>query len=157
MAVVEFLEPSEARAALKQLAYRRYKDTLIYLEKAPNGLFKEKFNPDMLKQTKENAKQVVSGADFIALDEGDVDESNIGTLFVKNLNFKTTPDRLRKAFESIEGYRSSRINVKPDAKNPGKTLSMGFGFIEFKTKEFAEKALRAMQVSLFFMSFYLFI
>ncbi|KAI9489053.1 hypothetical protein BDB00DRAFT_962913 [Zychaea mexicana] len=145
MAVVEFLEPSEARAALKQLAYRRYKDTLLYLEKAPSGLFKDKFNPEMLKKTQEDAKQVVSGADFIAVDQGDVDESNLGTLFVKNLNFKTTPDRLQKAFMGIEGYRSSRIKVKPDAKNPGKTLSMGFGFIEFKTKEFAEKALRAMQ------------
>lgn len=150
IAVVEFLEPSESRNAFKSLAYRRYKDSLIYLEKAPSGLFKDKFvrdpNAKKTENKKDDEKKPASAAEL--LESSKSDESNaddIATLFVKNLNFSTTADALRNSFKGISGYRSSRINVKPDAKNPGKTLSMGYGFIEFNNKASAEKALNAMQ------------
>lgn len=148
MAVVEFLEPSEARAAFKALAYRRYKDTLLYLEQAPSGLFKEKFDPSQMQQKKTEAKVALSGQDLVESSEVNEEEVDTATLFVKNLNFATTPEKLRKAFANIEGYRSSRINVKPNPKEPGKMLSMGFGFIEFNSKENAAKALKAMQVQM---------
>lgn len=148
MGVVEFIEPSEARAAFKALAYRRYKDTLIYLEKAPVGLFKEKTSEVTVagdKKDKSSAKTALSGADLIE-STPDTDDSDVATLFVKNLNFSTTPEGLRKVFSGLEGYRSSRINVKNDFANPGKTLSMGYGFVEFDSKANAQKALNAMQV-----------
>ncbi|CAO3639840.1 unnamed protein product [Cunninghamella echinulata] len=158
MAVVEFLEPSEARRAFQSLAYRRFKDTLIYLEKAPMNIFKEKFDSNSEDAKKVNAKTVATGgADILELDSttkknkgdndnaDDVDLAAVSTLFVKNLNFETTPESLKKAFSGIEGYRSSRINVKPNSKQPGKTLSMGFGFVEFNNKKNAQKALDAMQ------------
>ncbi|CDS05564.1 hypothetical protein LRAMOSA08092 [Lichtheimia ramosa] len=147
MGVVEFIEPSEARAAFKALAYRRYKDTLIYLEKAPVGLFKEKTSEVTVagdKKDKSSAKTALSGADLIE-STPDTDDSDVATLFVKNLNFSTTPEGLRKVFSGLEGYRSSRINVKNDFANPGKTLSMGYGFVEFDSKANAQKALNAMQ------------
>lgn len=139
MAVVEFLEPSEARAAFKGLAYRRFKDSLIYLEKAPEGLFQSKVNPEDVKE--KTVKRIASGSELLDVDTG----SESATLFVKNLNFSTKPETLRRAFMGIDGYRASRINVKPDAKRPGQTLSMGFGFIEFDSTDAANKALKAMQ------------
>ncbi|KAI7885786.1 RNA-binding domain-containing protein, partial [Lichtheimia hyalospora FSU 10163] len=147
MGVVEFIEPSEARAAFKALAYRRYKDTLIYLEKAPVGLFKDKTSEVTMagdKKDKSTAKTTLTGADLID-STPDTDDSDVATLFVKNLNFSTTPEGLRKVFSGLDGYRSSRINVKNDFANPGKTLSMGYGFVEFDSKASAQKALNAMQ------------
>ncbi|CAO3634886.1 unnamed protein product [Cunninghamella blakesleeana] len=156
MAVIEFLEPSESRRAFQSLAYRRFKDTLIYLEKAPMDIFKEKFDSTSDDAKKINAKTVATGStDVLGLDSttknnsnddnDDDDLSAVSTLFVKNLNFETTAASLKKAFSGIQGYRSSRINVKPNTKQPGKMLSMGFGFIEFNNKQNAQKALDAMQ------------
>ncbi|KAL9555733.1 hypothetical protein MBANPS3_002230 [Mucor bainieri] len=148
IAVVEFLEPSESRNAFKSLAYRRYKDSLIYLEKAPSNLFKDKFvrDPNVATKKSEAAEaKPSSAADLLQASDDTASSDDITTLFVKNLNFSTTAEALRNSFKGITGYRSSRINVKPDAKNPGKTLSMGFGFIEFDSKSNAEKALKAMQ------------
>jgi multiple RNA-binding domain-containing protein 1 len=155
IAVVEFMEPSESRNAFKSLAYRRYKDSLIYLEKAPSGLFKNQFVRDPTTQKKVEKveeKKPASAAELLQADTI-TNADDIATLFVKNLNFSTTAESLRNTFKGISGYRSSRINIKPDSKNPGKTLSMGYGFIEFDSKSNAEKALVAMQVNYFVISF----
>ncbi|GAN09778.1 RNA-binding domain-containing protein [Mucor ambiguus] len=148
IAVVEFLEPSESRNAFKSLAYRRYKDSLIYLEKAPSNLFKDKFVRDSnaaIKKSEAAEAKPSSAADLLQASDDTTNSDDITTLFVKNLNFSTTAEALRNSFKGITGYRSSRINVKPDAKHPGKTLSMGFGFVEFDSKSNAEKALKALQ------------
>ncbi|KAG0162704.1 Multiple RNA-binding domain-containing protein 1, partial [Apophysomyces sp. BC1034] len=146
IAVVEFLEPTEARNAFKALAYRRFKDTLIYLEKAPSGIFKDKADLASVKKASTvYAKTVVSGADVMeSTNTNDID-ADVASLFVKNLKFTTTPETLRNVFSSLEGYRSSRINVKPDPKNSEKKISMGYGFIEFNSVDNANKALKAMQ------------
>lgn len=39
--------------------------------------------------------------------------------------------------------------MKRDAKNPGKKLSMGFGFVRYKYKRDADKALKTLQFSTF--------
>ena len=39
IAIVEFAQPSEARAAFGKLAYRRLKDSVLFLEKAPKDVF----------------------------------------------------------------------------------------------------------------------
>ncbi|KAI8074728.1 hypothetical protein BC940DRAFT_249567 [Gongronella butleri] len=161
MAVVEFIEPTEARRAFQALAYRRFKDTVLYLEKGPKDMFNAKYNPatarkpaatsltdqqDEQEEEKETAP-VKSAADVLDIHaKADTEDlSQVATLFVKNLNFQTTPGDLQKAFAGINGYRSSRINVKRNAKDPSKPLSMGFGFVEFVNKDAAEKALKAMQ------------
>lgn len=153
IAIVEFLEPSEARSAFAALAYRRFKDTLIYLEKAPQGVFNAKYDPEAIAKAAaaeepKEGKKVVSGSDLVGVDNDTVDLDTVegSTLFIKNLNFTTTAEGLQKAFSSIQGYRASRINVKDDPKHPGKKLSMGFGFVEYDTKQNADKAMKAMQV-----------
>ncbi|KAI7872194.1 hypothetical protein BDF14DRAFT_1757779 [Spinellus fusiger] len=146
MAVVEFIETNEARNAFKGLAYRRFKDSVVYLEKAPKGLFRDTLDLKAVqKSAEENTAKKAAAADLVESSSTKDDDEALATLFVKNLNFSTSVETFRKLFVNIEGYRSSRINVKPDAKNPGKTLSMGFGFVEFNTKENAAKALGAMQ------------
>lgn len=145
IAVVEFFEPSEARNAFKSLAYRRYKDSLIYLEKAPSGLFKNKFVRESDKKEEEEEEKKPKNANELLVTEEESSD-DVTSVFVKNISFATTVDSLRNAFKGITGYRSSRINVKPDPKNPGKTQSMGYGFVEFDSKANAEKATKAMQV-----------
>ena len=39
---------------------------------------------------------------------------------------------------------SARVNTKTDPKKPGQVLSMGFGFVEFRSKAQAQAALKAM-------------
>ncbi|KAK9764444.1 Multiple RNA-binding domain-containing protein 1 [Basidiobolus ranarum] len=141
IAVVEFLEPSEARAAFRHLAYKRFKNSLIYLEKAPVGVFKSEYNADAQAEVKKATK---SSMEEITQPEEEEDLDTV-TLFVKNLNFDTTEESLRKTFEGIEGMRAVHIKTKPDPKNAGKKLSMGFGFVEFASKKAAQTALKALQ------------
>lgn len=150
MAIVEFLQPSEARSAFTYLAYRRFKDTLLYLEKAPVGVFKTKYDPTQpVATTKQSAegKKPQRSMDIVEVQtEATEAEAEGATLFIKNLSFSTTEDRLRNAFAAVQGFRSARIKWKNDPKAPGKKLSMGFGFVEFTGKEAAAKAMKAMQV-----------
>ncbi|KAI1298109.1 hypothetical protein EDD11_006881 [Mortierella claussenii] len=158
IAIVEFLQPSEARSAFSHLAYRRFKDTILYLEKAPVGVFTTKYDPAMkdqkaAKQAADEVEEALSkkitstqlmDATTTAEDAQNADNLEGATLFIKNINFKTTDDGLKKAFASVDGIKSTMIRYKPDPKNPGKTLSMGFGFAEFVSKEKAMNAMKAM-------------
>ncbi|KAG0205819.1 hypothetical protein BGX33_007733 [Mortierella sp. NVP41] len=158
IAIVEFLQPSEARSAFSHLAYRRFKDTILYLEKAPVGVFTTKYDPEMKNKKAEKkaadeveealSKKITSTQlmDVTTTAEGSQDADNLegATLFIKNINFKTTDEGLRKAFASVDGIKSTLIRYKPDPKNPGKTLSMGFGFAEFVSKDKAMTAMKAM-------------
>jgi len=58
------------------------------------------------------------------------------TLFVKNLSFKTSDDKLRKLFEKCGEIASIRV---PTHKDTGKKT--GFAFIEFATNEALQQAL----------------
>ncbi|KAJ3207744.1 putative RNA-binding protein 19 [Dinochytrium kinnereticum] len=76
-------------------------------------------------------------------EENDADETPVATLFVKNLNFTTTEETLREAFLDAKGLRTARISTKVDKK--GKRLSMGFGFVEFDSRENARNAVKLKQ------------
>lgn len=54
-------------------------------------------------------------------------------------------DTLKKVFEKAGALRSARVAKKKDVKNKGKMLSMGFGFVEYVTKEGANNALKTLQ------------
>ncbi|KAI7832433.1 hypothetical protein BC939DRAFT_482796 [Gamsiella multidivaricata] len=158
IAIVEFLQPSEARSAFSHLAYRRFKDTILYLEKAPVGVFTSKYDPESKNKKAEKkaadeeeealSKKVTSTqlmeSAATAEDSQDADNLEGSTLFIKNINFKTTDAGLKKAFASVDGIKSTMVRYKPDPKNPGKTLSMGFGFAEFVSKDKALNAMKAM-------------
>ncbi|KAI9141566.1 hypothetical protein BKA69DRAFT_1124694 [Paraphysoderma sedebokerense] len=153
--IVEFLEPNEAKSAFKHLAYKKFKNLPMYLEFAPTNVFREKYDPKKHKPkaSAPSSEQSPSKQDIgtvktstSLLEAGSVDESaDTATLFVKNLNFITSDETLCNIFQNVDGFRSARIKYKNDTKNPGKKLSMGFGFVEFNNKDTAMKALKTLQ------------
>ena len=145
IAVVEFDQPENARSAFSSLAYRKFRDSILYLEKAPKNLFQgvQDLSDGRLDEfakphsTKFSATELLESKDAVEWD-------NRSTLFVRNLNFSTTTDRLREVFQPLEGFMSATVKTKPDPKKPGQLLSMGFGFLEFRSKSNSQAALAAM-------------
>lgn len=138
IAIAEFQYADHARAAFTGLAYRKLKDSILFLEKAPKDLFRET-KPRVGNDETSASLGVDSPSDPVL--NQPVDSS---TLFVRNLNFSTTTDRLREVFRPLEGFLSARVKTKPNPKKQGQALSMGFGFLEFQTKIQAQAALTAM-------------
>jgi multiple RNA-binding domain-containing protein 1 len=148
IAIVEFAQPTHARAAFAGLAYRRIKDSVLFLEKAPKDVFTSVSSYAMVTVPSDtNGQKVVdqklSTSDLLEWD-GSPEVADTSTLFVRNLNFTTTSDRLTETFEPLEGFMSARVNTKTNPKKPGQVLSMGFGFLEFRSKAQAQAALKAM-------------
>ena len=148
VAIVEMAQPGHAKAAFGSLAYRRVKDSILYLEKGPKNLFTgnspglDSTLPISTTSGGLLADQKISASDLL---ESDIIEGSTTTLFVRNLNFTTTSTVLTDVFKPLDGFMSARVNTKTDPKKPGQVLSMGFGFIEFKTKPQAQAALKAME------------
>ncbi|ODV89376.1 hypothetical protein CANCADRAFT_4003 [Tortispora caseinolytica NRRL Y-17796] len=143
VAIVEFTQAVQARAAFTKLAYRRFKTSIIYLEKAPVNIFTGK--APVLEKSQKAVSSVGVSEIFDDAQEDDTDDiGNHASLFVKNLSFKTTDSELVNAFNTLSGYLSAVIKKKPNPKNPGQLMSMGFGFVEFKTRENALKAAKVM-------------
>lgn len=138
IAIVEFTHADDARSAFAGLAYRKIKDSILFLEKAPRNIFSNDTLPVETDRTSNAAR-----TDF---QEGQTayDALQSSTLFVRNLNFSTSTQRLHEVFRPFDGFRSARVKQKPDPKKAGHLLSMGFGFVEFGTKQQAHAALAAM-------------
>ncbi|XP_043353746.1 probable RNA-binding protein 19 isoform X3 [Dermochelys coriacea] len=155
-AIVEFLEPTEAKRAFTKLAYSKFQHIPLYLEWAPMGVFScpppEKKQPEIpeeegearLGTAGEETEDAKKGSEEIAVDEEEEEESVLGcTLFIKNLNFATTEDTLKETFSKVGAVKSCTISKKKD--KAGTLLPMGFGFVEYKKPEHAQKALRQLQ------------
>jgi multiple RNA-binding domain-containing protein 1 len=149
IAVVEFVHPDEAARAFKAMAYRRLGSTIVYLEKGPIGMFKEPTStiaedgPGTVVST--GIKPVTIPDEKDTADESQTSVAGGTTLFVKNLAFSTTSERLDRAFRSLPSFAFARVQMKPDPKNLGGKLSMGYGFVGFKDVEGAKRALKSMQ------------
>jgi multiple RNA-binding domain-containing protein 1 len=147
IAIVEYAQPTHARAAFASLAYRRTKDSVLFLEKAPKDLFTSvSSNATIVPSDRKEdnaADQKLSASDLLEKEIA-VDSADTSTLFVRNLNFSTTSTRLTEVFHPLDGFMSARVNTKTDPKKPGQVLSMGFGFLEFRSKAQAQAALKAM-------------
>ncbi|ODM24009.1 Multiple RNA-binding-containing protein 1 [Aspergillus cristatus] len=143
IAIVEFARPDEAQKAFKGLAYRRLGESILFLEKAPKDLFDAPPSSQLPAVEPKGVSQGFSTADTFAADEAD-ESVPTSTLFVKNLNFATTNDKFVETFRPLDGFVSAKLKTKPDPKRPGQKLSMGFGFVDFRSKEQAHAALSAM-------------
>ncbi|KAI0297982.1 hypothetical protein BC826DRAFT_1103303 [Russula brevipes] len=143
LAVIEFVHTDEARTAFRALAYRRLGNSVIYLEKGPLGMF----------HSTSAASEVANGATPIGIEDphaGDDDNMNVTggkTLYVKNVAFATSSERFADTFRHLPDFAFARLQTKPDPKRPGAHLSMGFGFVGFRTTEAARKALKGMHGS----------
>lgn len=140
IALVEFAQAPQARAAFGSLAYRRFKDSILFLEKAPKGIFKYGAEGTSEDAAIPSAVEPKLSTNEILQPAGKEEIVDTNTLFVKNLNFSTTTNRLTEVCKPLTGFLSARVKTKPDPRHPGQTLSMGFGFLEFETRLQAEKA-----------------
>ncbi|XP_057521728.1 multiple RNA-binding domain-containing protein 1-like isoform X3 [Amaranthus tricolor] len=148
LALVIFLEPAEARVAFNSLRYSRYRDSMLYLEWAPNNIFdqdsipNEDLTSNMGAQHREFMKAAVD-KQFDGITQDEIVESR--TLYVTNLNFSTTDECLRKHIKENmqEGKIISVRIVKRQKKS--KTVSSGYGFVEFDSVETANNACKALQ------------
>ncbi|XP_061458863.1 probable RNA-binding protein 19 isoform X2 [Rhineura floridana] len=160
-AIVEFLEPTEAKRAFTKLAYSKFQHVPLYLEWAPMGIFSGpgKSAPKIPEVEEEGEGQPGSGscgskealteaveAGMEEEEEEEEEESIPGcTLFIKNLNFATTEETLKEVFSKVGALRCCTVSKKKD--KAGTLLSMGFGFVEYKKAEHAQKALKQLQGS----------
>lgn len=140
IAIVEFAQPPQARSAFAALAYRKLKDSVLFLEKAPPDLFTEAADTS----TAPRAAKVSTSATDLMQETNSEELTDTTTLFVKNLNFTTSSSRLAEAFRPLDGFISAVVRTKTNPRKPQETLSMGFGFLEFKSKAQAQAALAAM-------------
>ncbi|KAH8114829.1 hypothetical protein DFH11DRAFT_1589929 [Phellopilus nigrolimitatus] len=156
IAVVEFVHADEAAKGFRAVAYRRMGSSIIYLEKAPIGIFtgvpRDKDERRVSMSAAKTRPAVSSQQDTEMLDTNDEAEAAPGsTLFVKNLSFATTSERLTAVFRHLPSFAFARVQTKPDPKHPAipgqpaTRLSMGFGFVGFTAPDAAKKALLSMQ------------
>ncbi|XP_069705771.1 probable RNA-binding protein 19 [Periplaneta americana] len=160
-AIIEFLEPSEAKAAFTRLAYSKFKHLPLYLEWAPSDTFtsppptktsKERKNIEGSEENNERTEIEVTSAEAEKKSDDSSDEEDEPpepetTLFMKNLNFSTEKEDIMEHFKKCGPIHEVTVAKKKDPKNPGQLLSMGYGFIQFKRKASADKALKTLQQS----------
>jgi multiple RNA-binding domain-containing protein 1 len=139
-AIIQYAQPGEGSQAMRHLAYRNLKGSVLYLEKAPKDLFNK--NNQSISDGKSPGPLPAAIQEVPKL--GKAEESSSCTLFVRNLNFATTTSGLVDAFRPLSGFLSAKVKTKVDPKRPQEILSMGFGFVEFSSNENARAALASM-------------
>uniref|UniRef100_A0A674BX41 Probable RNA-binding protein 19 n=1 Tax=Salmo trutta TaxID=8032 RepID=A0A674BX41_SALTR len=137
-AIIEYLEPTEAKQAFTRLAYSKFQHVPLYLEWAPTGVFSaampsKTLTPDPGPTTNSSAQE----------EEEEEEEALGSTLFIKNLNFTTTEETLHETFSKCGTLKTCTISKKKD--KTGQLLSMGYGFVTYRTQKAAEKAIRQLQ------------
>lgn len=144
IAIVEMSNAVQAQAAFGALAYKRHKSSMLFLEKGPKDLFNAASSE--VQTIASEGRNTLSSAD-LRNDGGDqhvLPAAGTATLFIRNLNFDTTDQHFTEAFSALNGFLTARVKTKTDPKKPGQILSMGFGFVEFRSAADAQAALRAM-------------
>lgn len=141
LCIVQFPE-GEAKTAFARLAYRRFKDSILFLEKAPKNLLVGN-GLQNVTITEPAGVQKVSGSELLGPDNDDK-HAESSTLFVRNLSFSTQTAHLVEQFQHLEGFKSALVRTKKAPQNPGAVLSMGFGFLEFSDQAAAQAALKTI-------------
>ena len=137
---MEFISSNDAKSAFKGLAYKRFKHVPLYLEWTPDAIFKKEAEVDNKVEKVENSSIKEK------IESEEIKSSETSTLYVKNLNFKTTEEALRSLCLQHVPESSLRAVTIAKSKKGNKVLSLGFGFIEFADKSAAVKALKTIQV-----------
>lgn len=140
MAIVEMANASDASDAWRGLVYKKLGSSVLYLEKAPagvwNGTVERPVQPVPVGLPRASASTSTLAEESKTSVEG-------ATLFVKNLSFNTTTEALQAAFAHLPEFVFARVQTKPDPKNSARTLSMGFGFVGFRSASSATAAREA--------------
>ncbi|CAG9806152.1 unnamed protein product [Chironomus riparius] len=149
--LIKFSDPSEARKAFKKLAYSKFKHVPLYLEWAPENVFRDKGNEveenvnetDKPENKIESAKNEENNKEKEEIDDSTPEPNT--TLFIKNLNKETVEETIREIFKNIGTIHSVQIAKKKSTDDDKKMIPLGYGFIQFKQSSATDKALKTMQ------------
>jgi len=153
-AIIECENAISAKAAFTKLAYRSFHHKPLYLEWAPMDTFvknnpaNETASTGTIDQASSSNDQDGKPTSTLQNDTIINDSSNTNslTLFVKNLNFDTDEDEMRKHFSKC-GPLVSCVISKKKLPRENKFLSMGYGFVEYAVKSNGLDALKTLQHS----------
>jgi multiple RNA-binding domain-containing protein 1 len=152
LAIVEFVESHACRDAFRALAYKRMGNSVLYLEKGPEGMFdREKMGGGAGKPVVKggvpipqlSANATASTSTAATASTSQISPPN-STLFLKNLNFSTTTALLTTTFSHLPSFLFARVQTKPHPSKTNVQLSMGFGFVGFRDPESAKAAKETM-------------
>lgn len=158
LAVIEFVDSSDAKRAYNSLAYTKFGNTPLYLEWLPHEALREEErstheNSSVKRGTIENndgEKEKQSDSPGTE----DNEELLNTSIYVKNLNFDTRDEALREHFEKVlqrhanlrTSFRSAKVAMKRGgSEKESERLSMGFGFLEFSAPEDAAEVVKVAQ------------
>lgn len=157
LAVVEYLNSSDAKRAYNSLAYTKFRSTPLYFEWLPTEALKPvDVNSTLGAEQIEQAKQENAQAKEIEKAPESATPSQTVHIYVKNLNFDTNDETLKSHFMKVlksrpevrSSLRSAKVAMKRGAQSGTENLSMGFGFVEFASHEHAAEAVKLAQNSL---------
>jgi len=145
--LVEFIEANDAKRAYRALAYSKFYDRPLYLEWAPRNILLE----SCVSNTNTTKNRIVGEQnnnlvhEILEEDETStvLERTGATSLFVKNLDFSTTEEQLRKVFQKVAPVRS--VTIAKSRVSTGTPVSLGFGFVEYTTEKDAQKALNQLQ------------
>uniref|UniRef100_A0A182RII6 RRM domain-containing protein n=1 Tax=Anopheles funestus TaxID=62324 RepID=A0A182RII6_ANOFN len=144
-AIIEYLDPSEARKAFKNLAYSMFQSLPLFLEWAPIGTFTAASSAPSESAddtpNKPSSEQVVSEKENI----DDMEPEDGTTIFLRNLAFTTNEDAIRERFRNVGVIHSVEVVRSKDLSGSGQNESRGYGFIQFKRRQAADYALKNLQ------------
>lgn len=158
LAVVEYADSSDAKRAYGSLAYTKFGDTPLYLEWLPRealgeGKHSAHENPSARPNSSENDANALDKDLDAPVTEGKESLRN-ASVYVKNLNFDTRDEALREHFVKVlrkysklaASLRSANVAMKRSGDGrESKSLSMGFGFLEFSSPEDAVEVVKVAQ------------
>lgn len=146
IAVVEMEIVSQARVAFQKLAYKRLGNSILYLEKAPVGLVKPSArSANDATGSKPSIAAPASKTAILGSGTGSEADAEPGaTLFVKNLSFATTDIKLANLFSTLSDFAFARVQTRVDSREPTKRLSMGYGFVGYKSIAAAQTAMSTL-------------
>jgi multiple RNA-binding domain-containing protein 1 len=146
IAIVQYEDgqEKEAQEAWGRLAYKRLKDSILYLEWAPLGLFDGPRTSSSRNKQQAPSQTKEEDDDNNAADAMEEDLPMGATLHIGNLSFATTSARLSSLFRHTPSFAFAKVATKPDPNKPGETLSQGYGFVGFRDANEARKMVKGL-------------
>uniref|UniRef100_A0A8C7ZC57 Probable RNA-binding protein 19 n=1 Tax=Oryzias sinensis TaxID=183150 RepID=A0A8C7ZC57_9TELE len=165
-AIIEFLEPTEAKRAFTRLAYSKFHHVPLYLEWAPVGVFvaDQQKTGKLLSmgygfvqyQSAEGAQKALRQLQHCCVDDHKLElkisdktsrkkkqaeKKQTGSkILVRNVPFQATVREIRELFCTFGELKTVRLPKKA----AGSGNHRGFGFVDFITKQDAKKAFAAL-------------
>lgn len=104
----------------------------------------EEFETYVINEVKQKDPPIADNNDN---EEDDTEPENQTTLFLRNLKFTTVSETIQEHFKHLGKIHHVQVAMKKDPDNPRNKIPLGYGFIQFKQKASAEKALKTMETT----------